>query len=437
MISIEELREFDSLTKNMQDIITIIDNTCVRQYVSPSVKNILGYLPSELIGETIFNNIHPEDVLHVKNTIENAFHYLSSGTNTCRYKHKDGHYIWLEIRGNIIFDKNNNREGAILNARDVTQQIEQENRLRKSESLYKLITENSSDVVGLVNSDKRIVFISPAIYKILGFSPDEIKSIPFRELYHPEDIILVKDQLKQGIKESKYRVRLKHKKGHFLWVEIASHRLFDHDGRYLKSVVNIRDVNDEVIANQKIIENEKKLKEIQKAAKIGSWKYNFTSQDIIFSDEKLYMLEISSENKRMRIEDFIKYYLAEDPANFIGKINEAIQLKDPQPIKNLTVDLSWNAQWNESKNRSDIDAIQTRQGQVSSTVWAFGSGYGKLFKGQLEKAFDDIDGGPILSDSTGNQDGRGMAMLQRWPSGRAARDVSSGEGAVQRGRSGQ
>ena len=333
---IKELRDFDSLTKNMQDIITIIDNTCMRQYVSPSVENILGYSPSELVGESIFNNIHPEDVLHVKSTLEKAYHFLTSGVTTCRYKHKNGHYVWLEIRGNIILDKNNNREGAILNARDVSQQIEYENRLRNSEALYKLLTENSNDVVALINSDKQVVYVSPAVHKLLGYTPDELKSLLPFNIYHPEDAQSVIDELKQGKKESKYRVRLKHKSGHFIWVEIASHRLFNEDGVYLKSVINVRDVHDEVLAYQKVIENEKKLKEIQRVAKIGSWKYNFQTREIILSDEKLYMLELPYTRKKITIAEFINDFMAEDPKTFSRIINEAIQQKDPEPIRNFT-----------------------------------------------------------------------------------------------------
>ncbi len=78
------------------------------------------------------------------------------------------------------------------------------------------------------------------------------------------------------------------------------------------------------------------------------------------------------------------------------------------PFQNLSIDLNWNAQWDKSISKQDVDALEKQRGKLSSSVWAFGSGYEKLFKSQLRRAFDDIGSDNIISDSTGNQDGRSV-----------------------------
>lgn len=87
-----------------------------------------------------------------------------------------------------------------------------------------------------------------------------------------------------------------------------------------------------------------------------------------------------------------------------------------QPFENFTIDLSWNSKWNATNTQSiTIDpgqnrsAIRTQNGNISSSVWAFGGGYDSFFRKQLGTAFGDISpGSTVITDSTGNGDGRSV-----------------------------
>lgn len=82
-------------------------------------------------------------------------------------------------------------------------------------------------------------------------------------------------------------------------------------------------------------------------------------------------------------------------------------------FKNFSIDLSWSTRWDERKEDNitlspsgDFGSTISSSGNISSSVWAFGSGYRDLFERQLQTAFDDFNGTDVLSDSTGNNDGR-------------------------------
>jgi cell surface protein SprA len=85
-----------------------------------------------------------------------------------------------------------------------------------------------------------------------------------------------------------------------------------------------------------------------------------------------------------------------------------------EPFENFSVDLAWNTQWDIKSTRSvtldpdeSFTTIRTQGGNINSSVWAFGGGYGNLFRSQLQTAFDDIRvQSDSLSDISGNQDGR-------------------------------
>ncbi|HEX6981910.1 MAG TPA: cell surface protein SprA [Balneolaceae bacterium] len=83
------------------------------------------------------------------------------------------------------------------------------------------------------------------------------------------------------------------------------------------------------------------------------------------------------------------------------------------PFDNLTIDLVWNTNWNVINTKSitiapneNISSIRALSGDISSSVWAFGNGYGAFFRKQLATAFADINrGSTVITDSTGNRDG--------------------------------
>ncbi len=91
-----------------------------------------------------------------------------------------------------------------------------------------------------------------------------------------------------------------------------------------------------------------------------------------------------------------------------------------QPLKNLSVDLTWNTQWDKTYARSvTLDPDQSRSiinnqnGQVISSVWAFGKGYARFFRDQLHIAVNDIVAGTdTLSDTAGNRNGRSVLGKQ-------------------------
>lgn len=69
---------------------------------------------------------------------------------------------------------------------DISERKAMENALRESESKYKTLIENSQDGIFAIVGDK-ILFVNNTFCKILGYSSDELYSIPAHELLHPDD----------------------------------------------------------------------------------------------------------------------------------------------------------------------------------------------------------------------------------------------------------
>jgi two-component system, cell cycle sensor histidine kinase and response regulator CckA len=126
---------FGHLIQNLSDLITIIAADGTMFYNSPSVERVVGYCPSELVGKSLLELIHPEDVTSVRETLERVM--LNGGTLAppeFRLLHKDGSLVWLEALGNNLLN-DAAVGGIVVTSRDVTARRHLEDQIRQSQKM--------------------------------------------------------------------------------------------------------------------------------------------------------------------------------------------------------------------------------------------------------------------------------------------------------------
>jgi PAS domain S-box-containing protein len=125
-------QQYRLLAEHATDIIARQTLDGVFIYVSPAGKTILGYEIEELIGRSILDIVHPDDLERVK-----AEHILPEGcpetrTITFRANRKTGGYTWLEIVSKTICDTSTGHPDEIVSvARQVTERVELTQQLRE------------------------------------------------------------------------------------------------------------------------------------------------------------------------------------------------------------------------------------------------------------------------------------------------------------------
>jgi PAS domain S-box-containing protein len=134
-----QLREreeyFKSLIEQAMDIIAVLDADGAVRYASPSVLPLLGYGAEELVGQHIFDLVHPDD-------IGPALRVFAEGVATgqggrllgLQVRHKDGTYRSLEAIGRFLLDDPVVR-GVVINARDVTERRSLERQLLQAQKM--------------------------------------------------------------------------------------------------------------------------------------------------------------------------------------------------------------------------------------------------------------------------------------------------------------
>ena len=117
----ENEARFEALVRHSSDVITIVDPDTVVRYVSPTIAQIFGHLPSELEGKRLAELVHPDDV---PRTLSFFMSVLPRGAVTTpaewRIRHRDGGWRDVEVIGTNLLDEPTVR-GIVLNTRDISE----------------------------------------------------------------------------------------------------------------------------------------------------------------------------------------------------------------------------------------------------------------------------------------------------------------------------
>jgi PAS domain S-box-containing protein len=236
----EALRESEDrlrrITDNMLDMVVETDLQGICKYASPSCKAIMGYDPKDLAGKSLFDFVHPEDLGTVTETIQRAVstgRLWTGGRFECRYRHADGHYVWLENLANIVYDENGEMIGGVIGSRDITERKRTVEALHESEAKYRTLVEQSLQGIMIAQGPPpHIVFANLAMAKILGYAPEELTSFSPREteeLIHPEDRVMFfgrfSDRLQGKPAPPRYEIRAMHKDGQVRWLDFSRNRI--------------------------------------------------------------------------------------------------------------------------------------------------------------------------------------------------------------------
>jgi len=162
------------IADNMLDVVGLTDLHGVYQYISPSVKTIAGYEPSDIVGQMMFEHIHPDDLFRMIRVSMRTLREGTTGRMELRYQHADGHYLTLEAVGTPARDNAGRIVGAVMSARDITERKRTEEALRESEMLYQSLVEVSPLSICRKDLAGRFTFANRRFLEISNCTLDDI-----------------------------------------------------------------------------------------------------------------------------------------------------------------------------------------------------------------------------------------------------------------------
>ncbi|MGB6371446.1 MAG: PAS domain S-box protein [Atribacterota bacterium] len=185
------------IAENTNDVITLQDFNlkATYTYISPSMKDVSGYEPEELLGKSPFEFIHPDDKKKLfpilKNYVNVKIKKLLTGKELpttkrieFRFKDKERNWRYFQSTGNILGNQ------LLFITRDITDQKKVEKALRISQQEFASLFKSSPEALVYTDERSNILDVNPRFTELFGYTLEEIKGRNIDDsMIHPSDKI--------------------------------------------------------------------------------------------------------------------------------------------------------------------------------------------------------------------------------------------------------
>jgi PAS domain S-box-containing protein len=236
-------------------------------YVSPSAHKLRGYTPEEILAQTMEDALTPESLERVHAMMREALQGERPHPGSVRrvtqlvQRRKDGSTVPTEVAATLLFDNLGQPVELVGVSRDISDRLAAEKALRESEARYRFITEHTDDVIWTLSlATGRFTFLSPSVFRLRGFTPEECTSQTVADALTPESAAKAAVILKHAISERRAgdstvyrfisRLDQRRKDGSIVPTEVAVSLIFDEAGRPDELIGVTRDISERLAAEE-------------------------------------------------------------------------------------------------------------------------------------------------------------------------------------------
>jgi PAS domain S-box-containing protein len=184
-------------------------------------------------------------------------------------KNKQGGWKWIQSRGRVLYRDSEGKPLRIAGTHlDINSRKRTEFALDESEKRYKLLAQNSNDVIWTMNPDGVFTYISPSVFQMRGYLPEEIIGQPNCLSICPssietakEGLELLHNEIRTGEKAPIKYFELEQpcKDGSTVWIETTAWVVYDENEQPSEIMGITRDINERKKAEMKLIEINREL----------------------------------------------------------------------------------------------------------------------------------------------------------------------------------
>jgi PAS domain S-box-containing protein len=209
--------------------------------VNDRLSDMFGYSNQEMKSMTFQEITHDEDLeidLDYKDQLDSG--KISNFSSEKRFIHKNKSIVWVHM--SVSLAKNNKNEiiHYIVQIIDISnrKKVEEENKLlveennrnktiqlNEAKNMYRLLADNTIDLICLHNLDTSFQYVSPSVQRLLGYNPEELLGKSPIEYVHPDEIAILEKEFYDFIneyKEEAIELKFKTKEGSYILLEIKA-----------------------------------------------------------------------------------------------------------------------------------------------------------------------------------------------------------------------
>ncbi|HEY5338026.1 MAG TPA: ATP-binding protein [Rhizomicrobium sp.] len=203
----------------------------------------------------LMEQINQEDAVVITRTISEAIKARKPFSYRNRARYPDVASQIVDTHGEVEIGPDGRVVAIIGVCNDVTQQVTAETARAEAEEMYRMMTEQASDIIMLHALGGKVLFASNALGRILGLKPDDFDEGGYMAFVHPDDF---EEASKLGTVPlpgqtltATYRAR--HADGHYVWIEGTTRGAYEDSTGQLRHIIGVsRDVSERKVQEIKM-----------------------------------------------------------------------------------------------------------------------------------------------------------------------------------------
>ena len=269
------------LAERVDDIVWAMDKTYQFTYASPATEQVLGYTVHEVRNFNVFDLLDGPSREKMLQVVTERLLNREESNKPTEYKmrHKDGHWVDVEVLSSMIFDEEGNFTGIVGVTRDVSQRKRVEQEIRESNERFTELACNISDIFWVTDSvTNTSLYVSPAFELIMGLSYKELieKYGNFLNFVLPEDRGNVQDSYEREIRGERTDIqyRIRRPDGSIRWIRDKSTPVMDETGKIVRVVGVASDITEQLEADERLRQSELRFRELAENIQEIFWVYD-------------------------------------------------------------------------------------------------------------------------------------------------------------------
>lgn len=250
-------RLFRSYIDNTEEALVMFDMNQHILNVNHAFYQMFGFSKEELLNVKL-ENLQPQ----LTNSIRTHFHLLNEGENISRFssewKRKDGSSVWISTNFTTLPNESGDQVAVVAFIQDITKEKMAKQALEESQERYRLIANNTQDLIQLLDRDGTITYASPSHEIVLGIGPFRMTGDNIYNYVFLEDRKDVKSAVNDSI-QSKKGERIEYRmprstSNELIWMEANVKPVSDEEGNVVKLIFTARDITKRKEAEQSLME---------------------------------------------------------------------------------------------------------------------------------------------------------------------------------------
>ncbi len=296
----ENERRYRELVQESGSILLRLDADGNILFCNEFAESFFGYEPDELVGRNVVGTIVPQtessgrDLAEmIKELTRNPELFRSNENENMK---ASGERVWIRWSNRPVFDDKGTLASILCVGQNITEKKQLEDELRKSEERYRMIAENSSDILWTTDMNLQTTYVSPSVERLMG-EPVDVHMRRTMEDKFPEESMnklasLLEEELEcekdPDCDKRRYRtVEVEHYRadGSLVPIEISMSFQRDENGNVTGIHGITRDITERVKAREQLVQSERKYRVLMESSLFPVVVTSIEDNSILYANE--------------------------------------------------------------------------------------------------------------------------------------------------------